>query len=371
MDDASLFITIGVFVLFVIMALYYFMVKKANDQGLILLIFGLIFLGASFTDLLDFVLPILFFVFFVSIFTQYLRKRQMHQLLWSISLFMFFITTFFQALATILGTWDPTMLRTYYVFQSFQVMLLGLGELFLLSKRNVITRNVNIAVILISGLFWMIFGFVIGKTSPEAVMLIALPAMVVLLYGVLDIVFALLKANKYQLTGYQYSNFALIFSIYTFILAVYYTFTIPFLSGSSLIATGGVEAVIKNVWGDSSTVRGFTPLFAVNGGMFIFLGSVYSYIIWQISIKKNQGKFSFGTGIFNIYFAIGVAIFTVGGSLAQNTGVAVLYISELLGGIFMYFGFLESDKISMELIMDIVTLRFLHKHYEQSQMLSH
>ena len=79
----------------------------------------------------------------------------------------------------------------------------------------------------------------------------------------------------------------------------------------------------------------------------------------------------FSTGIFNIYFALGVAIFSAGGLLSQNTVVTVLYMTELLGGIFMYFGFLESDKISMDMIMDIVTFRFLHKQYQETKTIIH
>lgn len=374
MDATSLAITLFVFVLFVLLALYYFSAKKANDQALLLLIFGIIFLVASFTDLLDFILPLLFLLFFISIFSQYLRKKQLHQLVWSISLFMFFLTTLFQAIAKITGLWSSSMLQTYYVLASFQVLLLGLGELYLLSKRNIISKNTNIVAILVSGFFWMLFGFIyLSKNNEQVFLVIALIGILVMLYGIIDFILAIIHQEKYQLTGFQYSNFVLVFSVLMFILAVYYTFTTPFKVGFDLSAINGVQPVIDSVWNTYSVVRGFAPLFTVNGAMFIFIGSIYSYILWQLSIKRKQGSFSFGTGIFNIYFAIGVAIFTAGGSLSQLGGGLdqILYISELLGGMFMYFGFLESDKISMEMIMDIVTLRFLHKSYEQSEMPSH
>ena len=374
MDATSFAITITVFALFLLLALYYVFVKKVNDQGILLVIFGFVFLIASFTDLLDFILPLLFLLFFISIVTQYFRKKQLHQLVWSVSLFMFFLTTLFQAVAKLTGIWNASMLQTYYVLAAFQVLLLGLGELYLLSKRNIITKNTNIVAILVSGFFWMLFGFIyFSQNSEQVFLIIAVIGILVLVYGVIDFILAIIHQERYQVTGFQYSNFVLVFSLLMFISAVFYTFTTPFKLGYDLSSIGGVQPVIDSVWNNFSVVRGFAPLFTVNGAMFIFLGSIYSYILWQLSIKKNKGSFSFGTGIFNIYFAIGVAIFTAGGSLSQLGGGVdqILYISELLGGMFMYFGFLESDKISMEMIMDIVTLRFLHKHYEQSQMPSH
>ena len=371
MDQASIIITAIVVLLFIILALYYYFIKTESDKALLLVIFGVIFLIASVSNLLDLILPILFLLFFISIFSQYLRKKQIHQLIWSISLLMFFLTTLFQAIASINNAWDLNMLRVYYVLASFQVMLLGLGELFLLSKRYVITKNTNIVVVFISGFFWMLFGFIyVSETNENTFLLIAFLGLILLVYGVLDIIFALLKAEKYQLTGFQYSNFLLVASVIIFVLSVYFTFTINPVSGYNLNQSA-VESVIASVWGSPSVVRAFAPIFTVNGAMFIFIGSIYSYILWQYSIKKKEGKFTFSTGIFNIYFAIGVGIFTAGGTLSQFGGVTILYISELLGGIFMYFGFLESDKISMDMILDIVTFRFLHKQYQESKTTSH
>ena len=357
MDQANLLITAIVFILFILLASYYFLYKKTNDQALLLVIFG----------------TILFLLFFLSIFSQYLRKRQIYQLLWSISLFMFFLTTLFQAIASLSNAWNLTMLRVYYVFAAFQVMILGLGELYLLSKRDIITKNTNIAVIFISGFFWMLFGFVYYSKSTESelvLLLIALLGVAILIYGILDLIFAIFKLNNYQVTGFQYTYFLILSSFIMFLLSVFYTFTVKPIVGYDL-NSAQAETVIGNVWSYYSVVRAFSPIFAVNGAMFIFLGSIYSYLLWQYSIKKKEGKFSYSTGIFNIYFALGVAIFTAGGVLSQNSLITVLYISELLGGIFMYFGFLESDKISMDMIMDIVTFRFLHKEYQESKTISH
>ena len=284
MDQASLIITGFVFLLFLILAGYYSLHKKANDQALLLVIFGVIFVIASISNLLEAILPILFLLFFLSIFSQYLRKKQMYQLLWSISLFMFFLTTLFQAIAAITGAWEITMLRVYYVFAAFQVMLLGLGELYLLSKRNVITKNTNIAVIFISGFFWMLFGFIYFSESNELILLvIALFGIAILLYGLLDVVFAITKLKQFQVTSLQYTNFLIVSSVVMFVLSVFFTFTVKPLVGFNLDQVQ-VEAVIGSVWTNYSVVRAFSPLFAVNGAMFIFTGSIYSYILWQYNL---------------------------------------------------------------------------------------
>ena len=372
MDQGSLALTIGIFVLFLIIAGYYFFMKQAKDKSLLVVIFGIIFVVAAFTNLLDFILPILFLLFFISIFNQYLRKKQLHQLLWSISLFMFFLTTLFQAIATLLNTWNLLMLQVYYVLASFQVLLLGVGELYLLSKHNVINKIVNIVVIYISGFFWMLFGFIyLSYTNNIVFLLIAMFGLVVLAYGTLDILFVILKLKyksieKFQLTGFQFTNVILVSSVIMFVLFVYFAFTTV---SSNYVLNQALETSITSVWGSStdSVVRGFAPLFTVGSSMYIFLGSIYSYLLWQYGIRKSQGKFNLGTGLFNIYFALGVAIFVAGGSLTQLGAAAILYISELLGGILMYFGFLESDRLSMDMILDVVTLRFLHKQYQTSE----
>ena len=147
-----------------------------------------------------------------------------------------------------------------------------------------------------------------------------------------------------------------------FVLSVFYTFTVPFLPGYSLNSAGS-ETVISSVWAQYSPVRAFSPLFAVNGAMFIFIGSIFSYVLWHYSIRKKTNKFSFSTGLFKIYFAFGVLIFSGGGFSSQLGIASILYATELLGGIFMYFGFLESDKLSLTSFIDVITLRFLRKNY--------
>jgi hypothetical protein len=212
----------------------------------------------------------------------------------------------------------------------------------------------------------MLFGFIyLKQTGESALYLVIIPSFAFLLYGFIYILLLLLKSNKFQISGYQYTNYILVFSIFLFSIFVYYAFTKPI---DVLALATPQEVDFKAAWGDPSIVRAFSPIFTVNGSLFIFLGSLYSYVIWQYNIRKSQGRLNLSTGIFNIYFALGVVIFTIGGTFSHFGLFSILYTSELLGGIFMYFGFLESDKISMDMLVDIVTFRFLRKEYIKSEL---
>lgn len=75
-----------------------------------------------------------FFAFLLVI--QYYRRRKKHQLVWAVSLLMFFATTFFEFLAEpeIIG-WNETMYKLYYVLTPPMVALMGAGCLYLLTHK--------------------------------------------------------------------------------------------------------------------------------------------------------------------------------------------------------------------------------------------
>ena len=359
-DAIQIFFMVFFTLFFISLAIYYFS-KKAFEEGVALLILSAILVIAYFFNLISLLSSLVFFLFFVSVYNQYSRKKATHQLIWSIAMAMFFLTTGFQAIASFFGYWEPLNYRFYYILTSFQVLLLGLGELYLLSSRKVINEKSVSVMLVISGFIWMLFGFIGSKSSP-LFLGIAIPGLLILVFGLVYAVLLLLKSKKIQLSGLQFSNLVLIFSCYIFLISIYFAFTLPL--DVTKLSTGA--EVGGEPWGASAAVRLISPIFTISGALFIFLGSIYSYIKWQMAIKKQTGSFNSGVGIFNIYFAIGVIIFTTGGVFSRF-GVSLLYITEIVGGIFMYFGFLESDKISLEMIMDIVTLRFLRKHYQISE----
>ncbi|MHA2096643.1 MAG: hypothetical protein ACW98F_18665, partial [Candidatus Hodarchaeales archaeon] len=65
-------------------------------------------------------------------------------------------------------------------------------------------------------------------------------------------------------------------------------------------------------------------------------------------------------GFFNIYIGVGALILSFAGTMS-GFGVGVLYLGEAVGVILMYFGFLESDKITIQKLIHILTLGWLRK----------
>lgn len=81
-------------------------------------------------------------VFTAALIIQYSKRRKMHQLIWSISIFLFFVTTLLEFLAgyfyaTIEGSlgWSPFTYKLYYVLTPPMVALMGTGSLYLLTHK--------------------------------------------------------------------------------------------------------------------------------------------------------------------------------------------------------------------------------------------
>src|SRR5258707_1371783 len=80
-------------------------------------------------------------------------------------------------------------------------------------------------------------------------------------------------------------------------------------------------------------VRGFSPLLNLYAFVFLFGGAVYSAIQY---FAKERGRARF---LGNILIAIGALLPGIGGSFARFGYVEVLYITELIGLTFIYFGY--------------------------------
>lgn len=76
------------------------------------------------------------FAFFGLVFAQWLRRRRAHQLAWSVGLFMYAVAASLEAWSEWSGTWDPTVYRIYIVLAASLVGFLGLGSLYLLTRRR-------------------------------------------------------------------------------------------------------------------------------------------------------------------------------------------------------------------------------------------
>jgi len=79
-------------------------------------------------------------------------------------------------------------------------------------------------------------------------------------------------------------------------------------------------------------VRAFSPLLNLYAFVFLFGGAVYSAVQY---FAKDRGPRFLG----NILIAIGALLPGIGGSFTRFGYVEVLYVTELVGLIFIYFGY--------------------------------
>jgi hypothetical protein len=75
-------------------------------------------------------------VFAVLVLRQYLQRRGVHQLVWTIALFVFSFAAFCEFYSEVRG-WPVLMYKLYYVAAAALVAYLGLGTIYLIWKRRV------------------------------------------------------------------------------------------------------------------------------------------------------------------------------------------------------------------------------------------
>jgi hypothetical protein len=80
-------------------------------------------------------------------------------------------------------------------------------------------------------------------------------------------------------------------------------------------------------------VRAFSPLLNLYAFVFLFGGAVYSAIQY-FAVEKGRARF-----LGNILIAIGALLPGIGGTFTRFGYVEVLYITELIGLTFIYFGY--------------------------------
>ncbi len=75
-------------------------------------------------------------IFAILLLVQYVQRRKFHQLIWTIALTMFFLTTLFEFLAEpeVFGG-TVIMYKVYYILTPPMVALLGVGTLYLLTHK--------------------------------------------------------------------------------------------------------------------------------------------------------------------------------------------------------------------------------------------
>jgi hypothetical protein len=68
---------------------------------------------------------------------QYLERRKLHQIAWSIGFLIYTIAAFMEAYSEFTNSWDHTIYRIYIVFAASLVGFLGLGVVYLISRKKI------------------------------------------------------------------------------------------------------------------------------------------------------------------------------------------------------------------------------------------
>lgn len=87
-----------------------------------------------FISLVPLLATLLSLLFAASVFRQYARRRKIYQFIWGAGLLIFSITTLFEFISEIHG-WNAAMYRVYYISIASLVAILGLGTVYLFSRR--------------------------------------------------------------------------------------------------------------------------------------------------------------------------------------------------------------------------------------------
>lgn len=349
-------------------------------------------------------------LFVLSVFEQYRRKHKTYQLMWTIAMFLFFLTAGAEAFALIINHWYATVYRIYYVLAAIQVTFMGGGVLYLFGNRNVINERNSAKALFLFSLMWAFFSFIFMNDS-FLFDLVLIPSVIMLVLSIIYVVINQIDKIRFRdapkitvcnicrteqnmehlnhneegqlvcekcqgnwlntvnqssaynrtwqklLNGPRFANLFLIFTLFIFALMNILAWTSPL--NYSILQTG--KEVSGLPWqltpnSPRAAVRLFSPLHTVPGGIALIGGGFYSYFAWQWSIRKTTGSFEWRKGFFNIYIAVGALVLGQG-AFFSGFGLGTLYISETISTLLMYFGFLESDSISKEKLVDIFRIR--------------
>jgi hypothetical protein len=86
-------------------------------------------------------------VYVALLLAQWRRRRKPHQLAWSVGFLFYAVAALMEAYSEFTGGWDPTVYRIYIVLAASMVGFLGLGTLYLITKKRVL-GNVYLTFVL-------------------------------------------------------------------------------------------------------------------------------------------------------------------------------------------------------------------------------
>jgi hypothetical protein len=79
---------------------------------------------------------VLGFVFAALVIRQWVQRRKLHQAAWSVGLLFYAAAAFMEFWSSYTDAWNPTVYRVYIVLAASLVGFLGLGTLYLLTRRH-------------------------------------------------------------------------------------------------------------------------------------------------------------------------------------------------------------------------------------------
>jgi hypothetical protein len=325
---------------------------------------------------------------------------------------LFFVTAGAEALSLIMERWIPVVYRVYYLFAAIQVSVMGAGLIYLFTSRNIINERNSAKSLLLFGSIWLLLSSIFAQWK-DIFTAVQIPALIMVLSSIVYILFNFLDKRRFQdveqisvcswcrrdnesapskcqycdnakfvlthpsstyprvfqriFRGHNFAHFFLMFALYLFLLMNLYVWDtwlntdyIESEGGQEISGTGWMEDPNKNDWSIRPEIRLFSPLHTAAGGMALIGGGVYSYVTWQLAIRKQTGKFDYSQGFFNIYIAFGAFVLGQGG-LISGYGIPTLYIAEVISVAFMYYGFLESDKLTKDKLLKALNISWIWK----------
>jgi hypothetical protein len=84
---------------------------------------------------------------------QWYERRKPHQLAWAVGFLFYAVAAVMEAVSEYTGTWDPTVYRFYIVMAASMVGFLGLGTLYLITKKRTLPNLYLGFVIFCLGIF--------------------------------------------------------------------------------------------------------------------------------------------------------------------------------------------------------------------------
>jgi len=266
------------------------------------------------------------------LFKQWSRRKRIYQIVWCISLVLFALAAGFETMSEFVG-WNIGVYRVYVVLSASLVAIMGAGALYLILQKNVFSPRGLLAIdaILLGIMIFFAWMMTLSTVTDYSAMVFGAmeyPIAGIGVYVALMVIAYLLGKNwevkkRKMLHGHIYLAYVIILTLWMGAYAAVAVVTPEnFVAG---IAVAG-NAMAQHV-------RNFSPLLTVTGS-FLLIGAAF------FSFLKTKFRF-------NLWIAVGGLTIAIAGAIARSGSEFgnILYLGEVVGVLFLYKGFVDSDKI--------------------------